>query len=89
MGRNTPSVIKTVTGNTTYTGNQHVFWVNVATTAASVVTIGDDTAEKIRITVAANDSKYLCFTPAIHCKTSVKITLASGTATINICKSGA
>jgi len=88
MGRNTPSVIKTVTDTTTYNGDQYVFWVNVAATAASVVTVGDDTDEKIRITVPADESKYLCFTPAIHCKTSIKITKVSGTCTINISKTG-
>ena len=85
----TPSQVSEISTTTTYTGAYRLFWILIHATAASVVTVSDDTTELLSIGVAENDTKFFCFVPSITVKTSLVITKSSGTCKIAISYAGA
>jgi len=78
-------VVTEYTDTTTINGSGKLFWINIHATAASVVTISDDSTEKLSIGVAANTTEFQSYIPAITLKTSLVITKSSGTCKITVC----
>jgi hypothetical protein len=85
----TPNQVSEITGTTTYTGAYRLFWILIHAMAESVVTISDDTTELLSIGVAAKATEFICFVPSVTVKTSLVITLSSGTAKITTSRAGA
>ena len=74
--------------STTYTGEVRLYWITVSASADSVVTLSDDSTEKLRINILAKTTVHLVFMPSFVFYTSLVVAESSGTAFITTARSG-